>query len=172
MASGAFAKLACLSAPLANRLLRRASLRVLMEWAVGVDRRRTLPAFAHRTLPSRFQAREGPAGRVGKVAFFPDLYAEYNDPDQGLRAIEILERLGYSVIIPEVQWSGMPYVSYGRLGKAAKLAADNLRVLGPLVDDGYDHVSTQPTAVYVVRNVHPTLLQGGRAANVVTHSGG
>src|SRR5439155_686321 len=91
MASEAFAKVACLSAPLANRLLRRGSLRVLMEWAVGVDRRRTLPAFAHRTLRSRFRAREGQVGRVGKVAFFPDLYAEYNNPDQGLRAIEILE---------------------------------------------------------------------------------
>src|SRR5437867_681739 len=70
MASEAFAKVACLSAPLANRLLRRGSLRVLMEWAVGVDRRRTLPAFAHRTLRSRFRAREGQVGRVGKVAFF------------------------------------------------------------------------------------------------------
>ena len=172
MASEAFAKLACLSAPLANRLLRRASLRVLMEWAVGVDRRRTLPAFAHRTLRSRFQAREGPAGRVGKVAFFPDLYAEYNNPDQGLRAIEILERLGYSVIIPDVQWSGMPYVSYGRLGKASKLAAENLRVLGPLVDDGYDIVSTEPTAVYMLRKVYPKLLEGDLASKVATHSRG
>ena len=172
MASEAFAKVACLSAPLANRLLRRGSLRVLMEWAVGVDRRRTLPAFAHRTLRSRFRAREGQVGRVGKVAFFPDLYAEYNNPDQGLRAIEILERLGYSVFIPNVQWSGMPYVSYGRLGKATKLAADNLRVLGPLVDDGYDIVSTEPTAVYMLRKVYPKLVEGDLGLKVATHSRG
>ncbi len=172
MASEAFAKVACLSAPLANRLLRRGSLRVLMEWAVGVDRRRTLPAFAHRTLRSLFRAREGQVGRVGKVAFFPDLYAEYNNPDQGLRAIEILERLGYSVIIPNVQWSGMPYVSYGRLGKASKLAADNLRVLGPLVDDGYDIVSTEPTAVYMLRKIYPKLIEGDLASKVATHSRG
>jgi len=172
MASEAFAKVACLSAPLANRLLRRGSLRVLMEWALGVDRRRTLPAFAHRTLRSRFRAREGGVGRVGKVAFFPDLYAEYNNPDQGLRAIEILERLGYSVTIPNVQWSGMPYVSYGRLAKATKLAADNLRVLGPLVDDGYDIVSTEPTAIYMLRKVYPKLLEGSLASKVATHSHG
>src|SRR5207237_10691878 len=102
--------------------------------------------------------REGQVGRVGKVAVFPDLYAEYNNPDQGLRAIEILERLGYSVIIPNVQWSGMPYVSYGRLGKATKLAADNLRVLGPLVDDGYDIGSTEPTAVDRHRTAYPKPL--------------
>src|SRR5437879_12550741 len=128
-----------------------------MEWAVGVDRRRTLPAFAHRTLRSRFQACEGPAGRVGKVGFFPDLYAEDNNPDQGLRAIEILERLGYSVIIPDVQWSGMPYVSNGHLGKASELAADNLRALGPLVDAGYDIVSTEHAAGYMLHRVYSKL---------------
>src|SRR5207244_11686847 len=98
--------------------------------------------------------------------------AEYNGPDEGLRAIDILERLGYSVIIPEVQWSGMPYVSYGRLGKASKLAADNLRVLGPLVDDGYDIVSTEPTAVYMLRKVYPKLLEGDLASKVANHSRG
>src|SRR5207253_11449830 len=80
------------------------------------------------------------------------------------------ERLGYSVFIPDVQWSGMPYVSYGRLGKATKLAADNLRVLGPLVDDGYEIVSTEPTAVYMLRKVYPKLLEGDLASKVATHS--
>src|SRR5947199_8530938 len=104
MASEAFAKVACLSAPVANRLLRRGSFRVLMEWAAGVDRRRTLPAFAHRPLRARFQASEGQVGRVGKAAFFPYLYADYNNPNQGLLTLEILERLGFSVTIPDVHW--------------------------------------------------------------------
>jgi len=172
MASETFAKLACLAAPLANGLLQRGPARILMEWTLGVDRRRTLPAFAHRTLRSRFGARKASNGRFGKVAFFPDLYAEYNNPDQGLRAIELLERLGYSVIIPDVQWSGMPYVSYGRLAKASKLAADNLRVLGPLVDEGYEIVSTEPTAVYMLRKVYPKLHEGDLAAKVATRSHG
>src|SRR5437867_10953957 len=66
----------------------------------------------------------------------------------------------------------MPYVSYGRLGKATKLAADNLRVLGPLVDDGYEIVSTEPTAVYMLRKVYPKLLEGDLASQVATHARG
>jgi len=172
MASEAFAKVACLVAPLANGLFRRAPARILMEWTLGVDRRRTLPPFARRTLRSRVNARGTKASRVGKVAFFPDLYAEYNNPDLGLKAIDILERLGYSVLIPDVRWSGMPYVSYGQLGKASALAAFNLRVLGPLVDEGYDIVSTEPTAVYMLRKVYPKLREGELAKKVGAHAYG
>jgi L-lactate dehydrogenase complex protein LldF len=172
MASEAFAKVACLAAPLANGFLQRSAVRILMEWTLGVDRRRTLPAFTRRTLRSRFRKRGASPGRAGHVAFFPDLYAEYNNPDLGLRAIEILERLGYSVIIPDVQWSGMPYVSYGRLAKASKLAAENLRVLGPLVDEGYEIVSTEPTAVYMLRKVYPKLVEGDLTSKVAGRSHG
>src|SRR5207247_1842900 len=172
MASEAFAKMASLVAPLANGFLQRSSLRILMEWTLGVDRRRTLPAFTHRALRARFRVRGTSPGRAGHVAFFPDLYAEYNNPDLGLRAIEILERLGYSVIIPDVQWSGMPFVSYGRLAKASKLAAENLRVLGPLVDEGDEIVSTEPTAVYMLRQVYPKLVEGDLTSKVAGRSHG
>src|SRR5207249_11994086 len=160
MATEGFATVACLAAPLASGFLRTGPARILMERILGVDRRRTLPPFARRTLRSRVRNRRATEGRVGKVAFFPDLYAEYNNPDLGLKAIEILERLGYAVLIPKVRWSGMPYLSYGRLGKASALAEFNLRILGPLVDQGYDIVSTEPTAVYMLRKVYPKLREG------------
>src|SRR5438552_2262469 len=82
------------------------------------------------------------------------------------------ERVGSSVISPKVHWSGMPYVSYVRLGNASKVAADNLRVLGPLVEDGYDIVSTEPTAVYMLRKIYPKLIEGDLAPKVATHSRG
>src|SRR5437588_9867243 len=107
MASEAFAKVACLMAPLANGLFRRGPARILMEWTLGVDRRRALPPFARRTLRSRVRARGTEVGRVGKVAFFPDLYGEYNNRDLGLKAIEVLARLGYSVLIAGGRWCGV-----------------------------------------------------------------
>ena len=173
MASEAFAKVASLTAPLANGFLRGNAMRILMEWTLGVDRRRTLPAFTHRTLRSRFRGRVRSTEGGRKVAFFPDMYAEYNNPELGLRAIEILERLGYSVMIPDVRWSGMPYISYGRLDKASRLAAGNVRVLGALADQGYDIVSTEPTAVYMLRKVYPKLLENDdQATKVAERSNG
>ncbi|TLZ75992.1 MAG: hypothetical protein E6K08_07295 [Methanobacteriota archaeon] len=172
MASEAFAKIASLTAPFANGFLSHPAVRVAMEKTLGVDRRRTLPSFAGRTLRQRLRLRTPGSGHLGRVAFFPDLYAEYNNPNLGLKAIEILERLGYSVRVPDVQWSGMPYVSYGRLEKASKLAARNLRVLGRLVEEGYAIVSTEPTAVYMLRKVYPKLVVGDLAEKVAARSHG
>ena len=172
MASETFAKVASLVAPLANGFLQRGAVRTLMEWTLGVDRRRTLPSFARRPLRARFRERPVRSESLGKVAFFPDLYAEFNNPDLGLRAIEVLERLGYAVLIPNVRWGGMPYVSYGRLGKASKVAAENLRVLGPLVDEGYVVVSTEPTAIYMLQKLYPKLVEGDVAGDVAARSRG
>ncbi len=172
MASEAFSKIACLAAPLANGFLGRPSMRAVMEMALGVDRRRTLPSFARRTLRSRLGPHRPGSGTTGKVVYFPDLYAEYNNPELGLKAIGLLERLGYSVLIPDVRWSGMPYIAYGQLRKAAKLAADNLRVLGPLVEDGYEIVCTEPTAVYMLRKVYPKLVEGETTKRVAARSTG
>src|SRR5438046_9648303 len=74
--------------------------------------------------------------------------------------------------MPDVGWSGVPYVSYGQLGNASALAAFNLRVLGPLVDEGYDIVSTEPTAVYMLRKVYPKLREGELAKKVGAHAYG
>ncbi len=40
------------------------------------------------------------------------------------------------------------------------------------MDDGYDIVSTEPTAVYMLRKVYPKLLEGSLASKVATHSRG
>jgi L-lactate dehydrogenase complex protein LldF len=173
MASETFAKLASIAAPLANGLLGRRPVRVLMEWTLGVDRRRSLPGFARTRLSDRIRRRASPPGPNGdKVVFFADLYAEFNNPDLGIRAIELLERLGYSVVVPETRWSGMPYVSYGRLDKAIRVAAHNLAVLAPYAKETIPIVSTEPTAIYMLRKVYPKLVETETAGQVADVSHG
>jgi L-lactate dehydrogenase complex protein LldF len=172
MASEGFAKLASLTAPVANGFLGNRAVRILMEWSLGVDRRRTLPGFARRRLRDRVRQRTSPSGAKGQVVFFSDLYAEYNNPELGLRAIEFLERMGYSVVVPRTRWSGMPYVSYGRLDKATRLASTNLEVLAPFAEQGLAIVSTEPTAVYMLRKVYPKLVDSDAARAVADRSYG
>ena len=97
---------------------------------------------------------------AGKVVFFPDIYADYNDPQLGVRAFRVLLALGYRVEVPQMRWSGMPYISYGDIGKATAVAKKNLDALEPYLDQGYSVVSTEPTAVYMFREVYPTLAPG------------
>jgi L-lactate dehydrogenase complex protein LldF len=160
MASETLAKLASATAPLSNWLLRRTSTRAVMEALFGVDRRRTLPSFARKRLRARLPPLGPGTGDSGKVIFFPDVYADYNDPELGVRAIKILLALGYRVEVPDLRWSGMPYISYGEIAKATAVAKLNLQTLKPYLDQGYSVVSTEPTAVYMFKEVYPTLAPG------------
>jgi len=160
MASETLARLASATAPVSNWFLRRGATRALMESVVGVDRRRTLPSFSRRRLRARLQPLGSGTGESGKVVFFPDVYADYNDPQLGVRAVKLLLSLGYEVKVPDLRWSGMPYISYGEVGKATSVAKKNLEALKAYLDRGYSVVSTEPTAVYMFREVYPTLVPG------------
>ena len=166
MSSESLARLASATAPVSNWFLRRGATRVLMQSLVGVDKRRTLPSFSKTRLRKMVSGLDSGTGSAGKVVFFPDVYADYNDPELGLRAFKILVELGYHVEVPNLRWSGMPYISYGDLAKATSVAKSNLEVLKKFVDDGYSVVSTEPTAVYMFREVYPTLVPGKLAEEV------
>ena len=161
MSSEGLAKLASATAPASNWLLRRRATRAVMESLVGVDKRRTLPSFSRKRLRARISPLGSGSGEAGKVVFFPDVYADYNDPQLGVRAVKILLSLGYRVEVPgALRWSGMPYISYGNIAKATAVAKRNLETLKAYLDQGYSVVSTEPTAVYMLREVYPTLAPG------------
>ena len=163
MSSETLAKVASATAPVSNWLIRNGVSRSLMQSLVGVDKRRTLPSFSRRRLRKRLAPLGSGKGASGKVVFFPDIYADYNDPELGVRAVKILLALGYRVEVPDLRWSGMPYISYGDVAKATKVARQNLESLGPYLDQGYSVVSTEPTAVYMLRDVYPRLAPGDLA---------
>jgi len=165
------AKLASATSPLSNWAIRNSASRYVMEKAVGVDRRRTLPSFSRKRLRQRLEGTKQGSGVKGKLVFFPDIYADYNDPELGYRAVLLLRQIGYEVIIPDLRWAGMPYISYGEVGKAEETARYNLGVLEPLLSSGYGIVSTEPTAVYMLREMYPKLAPGPVAAKAAEVSG-
>jgi L-lactate dehydrogenase complex protein LldF len=155
------AKLASATSPLSNWMIGNSASRYIMEKAVGVDRRRTLPKFSRSRLRKKLEGTKQGSGEKGKLVFFPDIYADYNDPELGFRAIQLLRKVGYEVIIaPELRWAGMPYVSYGEMTKATETARYNLDVLEPYLSQGYGIVSTEPTAVYMLKEIYPKLAPG------------
>jgi L-lactate dehydrogenase complex protein LldF len=173
MAAELMARLASATAPLANWFLQNGSLRRGLEKFAGIDRRRKLPAFSRKTLVTRFRRRAPVkiAAPAGRVAFFMDLYANYNAPELGMAAIEFLETLGCEVIIPPQKGCGYPYIGYGDLKKARKVAAENVRRLAPYVEKGYEIVTTEPTAAYCLQVSYPRLLdQRPEAVAVAGHS--
>ena len=169
MGADRFAALGSATAPISNWLLGRKTFRLLLERIMGLDRRRALPRFERRTLKRRVGKRRGMAGRDVKrrVAFFVDVYANYNRPDLGLAAIERLEAAGCGVDIPDQKPSGYPFISYGDLDRARAVARYNVARLAPLAREGCDVVSLEPTAVYTLKQMYPKLLPGDDDALVL-----
>jgi iron-sulfur cluster protein len=168
--SETLARLASATAPLSNWSLKPRASRIVMEKAFGVDRRRTLPTFSRRRLRSRLRGLHTGDGASGKVVYFPDVYADYNDPELGVKAVKALAALGYKVEVPKLRWSGMPYLSYGEVRKAARVAEHNVKALAGYVRDGYEVVSTEPTAAYMLRDAYLTLAPGEDSRLVAAHS--
>ena len=95
---------------------------------------------------------------VRRVAYFADLFANYNAPELGIAAVERLEALGCEVVMPPQKGSGYPYIGYGALDKAREVADANVRAMTPCVAEGYDVVTTEPTAGYCLKESYPKLL--------------
>jgi len=151
-------------APLSNWALKNPLFRAVMEKATGIDRRRELPPFARNTLAKRMAARKSPSIPSissitnHKVAFFADLYANYNAPDLGMAAIKQLEARGCEVVLPPQRGCGYPYIGYGDLDKAREVARDNVSKFVSYAHDGYTIVATEPTAAYCLKSAYPKLL--------------
>jgi Fe-S oxidoreductase len=170
MAADAFAKLGSAAAPFSNWALRNGLVRRAMAAFLGIDPHRALPPFTRNTLAKRMAARTNNPNATRRVAFFADVYANFNDPDIGMLAIEYLERNGCEVLFPPQKSSGYPYIAYGDLVKATETARYNVEQLAPLAREGVAIISPEPTAVYALKKSYPKLLGTNDARLVADHT--
>ncbi len=152
-------------APLVNLGGRLPPLRWAMERAIGLDRRRRLPAFRR----GRFGPRGVPAGTParGRLVYFAGCFANFNDPrGEGQATVDILERHGYEVIIPELRCCGAALATVGSLDDAIAAARENVAILEPLVADGYEIVASASTCGLMLRIEYPDLVESDAARRV------
>lgn len=130
--------------------------RVVMEAVAGIHRDRQLPTFADQTFLSWFRARHpsqpGPAEVQGpKVVLFYTCSVQWNEPQVGRAAVEVLEHNGVTVYCPEMKCCGMPALDGGDVPRATSWAEHNLKLLQPYVEAGCDVVSPGPTCSYMIK---------------------
>ncbi|HYK45954.1 MAG TPA: FAD-linked oxidase C-terminal domain-containing protein [Parafilimonas sp.] len=83
---------------------------------------------------------------------FCDEFSNYNDTEIGIKAILLLERLGYEVIIPEHEESGRTWLSKGLLREAKKIANKNIASLAALVNSEAPLIGIEPSAILTFRD--------------------
>ena len=86
------------------------------------------------------------------VYLFCDEFTNYNDTEIGIKAITLLERLGYTVIIPKHIESGRAWLSKGLLRAAKKIANTNIDLLKNVVTAEMPLIGIEPSAILTFRD--------------------
>ena len=89
---------------------------------------------------------------------FCDEFTNYNDTTMGIKAVQLLNRLGYEVIIPQHVDSGRAQFSKGLVRAAQKLAIRNVELLAPVVTAEIPLVGLEPSAILGFRDEYPDLV--------------
>lgn len=161
------------TARLANFVNSKRLVRKLVEKVTGISAEFPLPPIAteaftrwHRThTPS-----EG-AGVNGEVVMFPTCYGEYNFPEVPRAAVQVLERNGFSVLVPEqLTCCGMPNLDGGDIDAAREKMRRNVELLAPYVERGLRVVVPGPTCGYTMKKEWPVYLGTKQAADVAART--
>jgi FAD/FMN-containing dehydrogenase/Fe-S oxidoreductase len=160
-------KFASLFPSIANWTLANSAVRGALDRFIGIDRRRKLPSFADETFQSWFLKRGGSAVQEKKVVLFHDTFINYNYPDIGKAATQLLEAAGYEVrIVEQRKCCGRPMISKGLAEEARENAEFNVRQLYPFVREGYSIVGCEPSCILTFRDEYPDLVKNRHAADL------
>jgi Fe-S oxidoreductase len=131
----------------------------LIKKTVGFAPNRSLPTLHHQTLAAWFAKHPKPNSNSGrKVYLFCDEFTNYNDTEIGIKAILLLEKLGYEVSIPKHVESGRASMSKGLIRDAKKFANTNVELLSSIVSDDQLLIGIEPSAILCFRDEYPDLV--------------
>jgi len=146
-------------APLSNAIASSAPAKWLAEAAFGIDRRRELPQFTRQTLSQRMAGR-GSTSDHPTAVLFADTFTEFENPEIGVAAIDVLDASGLSAAVAPNVCCGRPLISQGLLREARQQAAANVHALYDLAARGTAIVFVEPSCLSAVREDAPGLLRG------------
>jgi len=135
-------RMGCTVPSLANASLNFRPLRLLMEKALGLSARRSLPRYTSERF-DRWFARHSVTGVAdsgtaindrgynrGKVIVWDDTFVRYHEQHIGIAAVKVLEALGFDVSLAKKRrCCGRPAFSQGNLDAAAEVGKHNVDLL-------------------------------------------
>lgn len=164
---GTLFQAASLTAPLSNGLFSWPLARLPMEWVSGMDRERQLPRFHRDTFLRQYRRRLSEPAVGQTVVYYPGCYTNFTDPALGWAVVEILERNGFHVIVPDHVCCGVASFSYGAKDLARGYARRALEILGPLAREGHTILVSCPSCGMALERDFPHLLPESQDARLV-----
>jgi Fe-S oxidoreductase len=102
---------------------------------------------------------------------FCDEFTNFNDTEIGIKAIQLLEKLGYEVMMPEHEESGRTYISKGLLREAKKIAIQNVKMLRGLITPETPIIGIEPSAILTLRDEYLDLVSDDLLPDAVKIAG-
>jgi FAD/FMN-containing dehydrogenase/Fe-S oxidoreductase len=138
---------------LANFFTRTPVVSDVVKRLAGVAPQRRLPTYAAQPFRRWFRTR--PLRNVGgpSVLLWPDTFNNFMHPDVAQAAVDVLETLGYQVLVPQQPLCcGRPVYDYGFIGVGKHLLRQVLAALQPQIEAGIPLVGLEPSCVAVFRD--------------------
>ncbi len=136
----------------------------------GFAAQRSLPPL-HTTTLTAWHAQHGnqaggptragsarPLFPQGRVHLFCDEFTDTLDAAIGIKAVELLNRLGYEVVIPAHLESGRAHLSKGLVREAQRLAIRNVELLKNVITAEAPLIGIEPSAILGFRDEYPDLV--------------
>ncbi len=155
---------AIMNSVLENRLVRR-----FLERVVGIHQDRRLLHFSGETFRRWFDRRTKTAAAdppVRKVALFASCLVNFQATDVGKATVQVLEKNGVRVVVPEQRCCGMPSFDIGDTQTIQQAAQSNVASLYPLVAEGYDVVVPTASCSLMLKREYPELQRNEQTKRV------
>jgi len=148
------AKLGAIAPGLYNFAMTNPVVSKLVKNFSGFAARRSMPKLYKFTLKAWYEKHRKTIKPSNNktVYLFCDEFTNYNDTEIGIKAILLLERLGYEVIIPQHEESGRSWLSKGLIRKGKEIANKNITLLSPLINDTTPLIGIEPSAILTFRD--------------------
>jgi Fe-S oxidoreductase len=162
------AKLGALVPALYNFAMTAPGISSLVKKTSGFAVERSMPTMYKTTLRRWWKKHRKEVGSmqlaVGsrelskrKVYLFCDEFTNYNDTEIGIKAVLLLERLGYEVVIPDHEESGRAWLSKGFVREAKKIANRNIDLLHSIISEETPLIGIEPSAILTFRDEYVDL---------------
>ena len=158
-----------LTASITNRLLENRLVRGLVEKIAGVHRDRHVLYFSGETFLRWFGRREPLTCTdlpTRKVALFSSCLVNYQATDIGKATVQVLEKNGVQVVVPEQRCCGMPSFDIGDTQAMQQAARANVASLHSWVVKGYDVVVPTASCSLMLKHEYPELNQDEQTKKV------
>lgn len=154
------ARLGMLAPGLHNWFVTQPALSGWFKRRVGFAPERSLPTLPRLTLQQWAQRnanRAGPFPR-GRVFLLCEEFTNFHDAAVGLKAVQLLNRLGYEVTLTPPTNSGRAQLSKGFVRAAQKLATRNVALFSGVINASSPLIGLEPSAILGFRDEYPDLV--------------